>query len=95
MKGSAIAGDWEAIGSSVYGVTQPGATLVVFQDPHDPGRRCSREFFLDGLELEDLEWFHACESVTHEEVEWFARKEEEEPGTLRIWNETARAMKGL
>lgn len=94
MKENAIASDWEAIGSSVYGVTQTGATLVVFQDPHDPGRRCSREFFLDGLELEDLEWFHACDSVTCGYVEWLASLEEEKPGALRIWNETIRALDG-
>lgn len=49
-----IGDDWEATSSSVYAVTQPGMTQVVFRDPLNIESPITEEFDLGGLELEDI-----------------------------------------
>jgi len=82
-----LAGDWEAIDSSSYGVSQPGATRIVFLDPQNPERCLSREFLLDGLVLQDLERLLDSSPLSLKEVEGLASMEQEAPGKLGAWHE--------
>lgn len=90
-----IGDDWQVDFSTVHGAQGSGMTRVVFCDPDDPEQCRATEFFLDGLELEDLEWYRACSPMSLQYVERLANMEEESPGMLRKWNGVARALKGL
>ncbi|WP_075882067.1 hypothetical protein [Vreelandella massiliensis] len=86
MASGSIDDDWLVDFSTVCGAQINGLTRVTFYDPFDPERSCSKEFFLDGLTLEEIHWSKASE-FTHQEVRRLENNEIADPGRLRKDNE--------